>query len=203
MRAIVGDCSIPPPRLLRPVLPIIGRNHVSPFDSAERPEKRPFINPLRLFLYPEVTALLLFNGVIYAVFYGVLTSISTLFQQIYPYLNVTNIGLCFLAVGGGMLIGTTVNGRVLDREYRVIRERLVQSGRLSADAVARDDNFPIEYARFRTMPVWVAIYVVACVGYGWTLQSKVSIAAPLVLHVISKFSHFQTGCLQVLMSFIL
>ena len=95
-----------------------------------------------------------------------------------------------------MLIGTIANGRVLDREYRVIRDRLIQSGKLSANASARDDNFPVEYARFRTMPVWVSIYIVACVGYGWTLQSKVSIAAPLVLHVISKCSHFQMNCLR-------
>ncbi|TCD66496.1 hypothetical protein EIP91_001321 [Steccherinum ochraceum] len=188
LRAIVGDGSIPPPRISRPVIPIIGRHRESNPDQVERPPKKPFVNPIRLFFYPEVTLLLLFNGVIYCVFYGVTASISTLFQEVYPYLNETDIGLCFLAIGGGMCIGTICHGRFLDKEYRVLRAKLIQTGALSPDAAAKDENFPIEVARFRTMPIWVAIFSVCCVGYGWALQRHVNIAVPLLMNIIMGYT---------------
>ena len=55
--------------------------------------------------------MLLFNATLYAVFYGVTASISTLFSDIYPFLNQTDIGLCFLGIGGGMAIGSVIGGR--------------------------------------------------------------------------------------------
>lgn len=39
------------------------------------------------------------NGIIYSVFYGVTATISTLFEEAYPFLSETDIGLCFLAIG--------------------------------------------------------------------------------------------------------
>lgn len=157
-------------------------------EKQERPPRRPFINPLRLFFYPEVTLLLIFNGIVYAVFYGVTASISTLFQRVYPFLNETDIGLCFLAIGGGMLIGSVCNGKLLDREYRVVREKLIRTGALSPEDSGRDENFPIEYARFRTMPIWLGIFTASCIGYGWALQNRVNIAVPLLMNIVSKSS---------------
>lgn len=185
MRAVVGDGSIPPPRISRPIFPIIGREHISTSENIERPPRRPFINPLQLFFYPEVTLLLFFNGVVYAVFYGVTASISTLFQEVYPFLSETDVGLCFLAIGGGMLVGTLVNGKILDREYRVVRDKLVRTGALTLEGAKNDENFPIEYARFRLMPIWLGIFSACCVGYGWALQERVSLAIPLLMQILS------------------
>ncbi|THH33163.1 hypothetical protein EUX98_g1068 [Antrodiella citrinella] len=183
LRAIVGDGSIPPPRISRPIIPIIGRNRISS-DKVEKPPRKPFINPLRLFFYPEVTLLLIFNGVVYAVFYGVTASISTLFKVVYPFLNETDIGLCFLAIGGGMLIGTVAHGKVLDREYRVVKAKLIKEGSLSVEDSRNDETFPIEYARFRTMPIWLGLFTICCIGYGWALEQRVNIAVPLVMQII-------------------
>jgi hypothetical protein len=54
------------------------------------------------------------------VFYGILTPLSTLFEETYKDLDETKIGLCFLGIGGGMAVATVVNGKVLDWEYRRI-----------------------------------------------------------------------------------
>jgi len=195
LRSIVGDGSIPPPPLYRPPLQVIGRGRQNA-DSNEKPPFKKFTNPLRLFLYPDISLLLFFAGIVNAVFYGVVTSISVLFSEVYPFLNETAIGLCFLAYGGGMLIGSLITGKVLDREYRAIKEKLIKKaeqnahlpGAIKPEDVLKEENFPIEYARFRTMPYYFAIFTGAVIGYGWALQSGVSIAVPLVLQVIMGYT---------------
>ena len=174
-----------------PLIPIIGPK-AQETDYSSRGTRRGFANPLLLFLYPDVTLVLLFNGLVYSEFYAITATISTLFQTTYPSLNQTDIGLCFLAIGGGMLVGGVVTGRLLDADYQRIKKTTLQKlernpdKKLLAEDVTKDEHFPIEYARLRTMPVYFAIYVVAAIGYGWCLQAKVSLAGPLVLQVISE-----------------
>ncbi|KAK7695413.1 hypothetical protein QCA50_000049 [Cerrena zonata] len=188
LRAMVGDGSIPPPVYSRPLIPIIGRN--SRNNDSKPPPSQPFANPLRLFLHLDVTILLFANGVIYAVFYGVTASISTLFKEVYPFLGETTIGLCFLSIGGGMLFGGVIAGKVLDREYRRMEKKLLSKTKEkpvdpeSVTQIDKDDEFPIEKARFRTMPIYLALFIVTCAGYGWTLQQGVNIACPLILLII-------------------
>ncbi|KAH9950873.1 major facilitator superfamily domain-containing protein [Amylocystis lapponica] len=186
LRALVGDGSIPPPPLYKPLIPIIGRNRVVEPDHSTRPPPRGFANPLKLFLYPDVTLLLVFNAILYSVFYGVTTSISTLFQQTYPFLNETDIGLCFLAIGGGMLFGGVITGQVLDREYK---------RRITPEDVTKDEYFPIEQARLRLLPVYFAVFVAVCIGYGWALEKKVSIAGPLILQII--LGYMSVSCMNI------
>ncbi|KAH9937306.1 major facilitator superfamily domain-containing protein [Fomitopsis serialis] len=172
LRAYVGDGSIPPPRGYQPFIPVIGRKRKSsaPLDPSARPLRRGFINPFRLFLLPDVSLLLFFNGVVYAVFYGVTTSISTLFQDTYPYLTETEVGLCFLAIGGGMLIGGIVTGKVIDREYRRVKDQMIAASeketdpekKLSPEEVTKEEHFPIEKARLRLMPLYLGLFVVMC-----------------------------------------
>ncbi|KAJ3556518.1 hypothetical protein NM688_g1983 [Phlebia brevispora] len=189
LRSLVGDGSIKPHPFWRPLVPVIGRGHTGMNDH-DKPPKQLFVNPLRLFLRPDVSLLLLFNAVLYAVFYGVTASISSLFSDIYPFLSETAIGLCFLAIGGGMLFGSWFTGLVLDREYKQIKvtmERRCKEDpeyKMNIEDVTKDENFPIEYARFRTMPAYFIVYVAACIGYGWCLDAKVNIAGPLILNIV-------------------
>ncbi|KAL1951425.1 hypothetical protein VTO73DRAFT_574 [Trametes versicolor] len=193
LRALVGNGSIPPPKAYRPLIPIIGRT-AQAADDADKPPRRGFANPLRLFTYPDVSLLLFFNALVYAVFYGVTATISTLFQPIYPFLNETDIGLCFLAIGGGMLIGGVVTGEVLDHEYKRIKRDMIRKveadpeKKIRPEDVTKEEHFPIEYARLRLMPAFFAVYVAACIGYGWCLQAKVNIAGPLILQIIIGWS---------------
>lgn len=91
---MVGNGSVTPPTVSRPVLPIIGRN--KPKTPTVPLPRKPFQNPLRLLLNPDIVILLFFNGLICAVFYGVNASISTIFHQTYPSLSQTQLGLCYL-----------------------------------------------------------------------------------------------------------
>ncbi|KAJ7466887.1 MFS general substrate transporter [Mycena latifolia] len=173
LRSMVGNGSVPPPALSRPIIPIIGRTlRTSP--RAPLPRK-PFQNPLRLLLNPDILILLGFNGLICAVFYGVNASISTIFHAAYPSLNQTQLGLCFIAIGGGMLLGSVMSGKILDWDYQRVKLSIL------SEKPAQDDSFPIEKARMRLLPVLLAFYVACCAAYGWCIERDVAIAGPLVL----------------------
>ena len=109
-------------------------------------------NPFRLFLQPDILLLLAPNAIVNAVFYGITASTSTLFSAAYPFLNVTTIGLCYLVIGGGMILGTSIMGRVLDWEYQTFRKRAetrVATLQLTTADVTKEDFFPLEQVRRR------------------------------------------------------
>ncbi|KZP22047.1 MFS general substrate transporter [Athelia psychrophila] len=193
LRALVGDGSYTPSAIYRPLLPIIGR-HRPVAGDVEKPPKKPFINPFMLFTYPDIVVILIFNGIVYSVFYSVIATISVLFKQAYPYLNEFDIGLCFLAIGGGMIIAGPVIGKLLDRDYESFKNKMIKKvnegggeNGMCAEDVTKEENFPIELVRLRTMPIFLGIFCMATIGYGWCLQAKVSIAVPLILHICMGF----------------
>jgi len=189
LRAIVGDGSIPAGWIYTQPITLISR-HRSTEISSERPAPKPFKNPLLMFTYPEIIVLLIFNGILYAVMYGVTASLSVIFEKVYPYLNQTEIGLCFIPMGLGMLVGSLLSGRALDYYYRKIRDDLIRQTRADSEkyvdpeAIEKDPSFPIEKARLQVLPWVVFVYTTCIIGYGWALQSRVTIAVPLILQSI-------------------
>ena len=191
LRAIVGDGSIPAGWIYTQPISLIGK-HRSAGISSERPERKPFRNPLLMFAYPEIFVLLIFNGTLYAVMYGVTASLSVIFEEVYPYLNQTEIGLCFIPMGLGMLVGSILSGRALDSYYKKIKDDLIRQAQtdseklVNPEAIEKDPSFPIEKARLQILPWVVFVYTTCVIGYGWALQSRVTIVVPLILQFISK-----------------
>jgi hypothetical protein len=186
----VGNGSVEAGWIYTPPVPIVGRNRAMKH-TGDLPPRRPLTNPFTLFTYPDVFILLFFNGTFYAVFYGVTASLSISFEGTYPYLTQTDIGLCFLAIGGGMFLGTTLTGKLMDAHYQKIKANRVSQGQtepkksINSDTCA--ESFPIERTRFQLMPYLVVMFTSCVIGYGWSLQAKTSIAVPLVLQFISAF----------------
>ena len=119
-----------------------------------------FRNPLKLFLQLDILLLLTTNGIVTAVFYGINTSTSSLFLAAYPFLDETTIGLCYLAIGGGMIIASLIMGRVLDWEYQTFRKRVelrITALEPTATDVMREDFFPLEKVRRRPPFVFYAL----------------------------------------------
>jgi len=186
LRAVVGDGSVQSGWIYTPMMPVVGRNRATKHTS-DPPPREPLTNPFKMFMYPDVFILLFFNGTFYAVFYGVTASLSISFEDTYPYLTQTDIGLCFLALGGGMFIGTTVTGKLMNVHYRKIRdnrETQAQTEPKTIDSDSRAQSFPIERVRLQFMPYLIVIYTSCVMGYGWSLQAKTSIAVPLFLQFI-------------------
>lgn len=172
LRSIAGNGSIPVPRYLHPILPIVGRATArNAFDIDASPARpKHSVNPFVLLTYPDVIVLLSFTGIVYAVNYTITATISSAFARIYPHLSETVLGLCYLPVGAGMIIGSSMTGKLLDWEYARIKERV-------------GAHFTIEYARLRLMPFYLLLFVVCVVGWGWAIESRVHMAIPLLLSV--------------------
>jgi hypothetical protein len=196
---MVGDGSISAGWLYTPPISVVG-GHRSMRESNERPPRKPFANPLLMFAYPDVLVLLIFTGAYYAVMYGVTASLSVIFEKVYPYLTQTDLGLCFLGIGGGMLFGTWVSGRLSDAYYRKIRDDIIHQAQSHSEkdvdtkAIEQDPSFPIEKARLQLLPCVLFVYTACVMGYGWSLESKVSIAVPLICQIISKFALCALHC---------
>lgn len=172
LRSIAGNGSIPVPRRLRAVVPVVGRKATQKVaDTESRAKPKQSVNPFILFTYPDVIVLLTFTGLVYAVNYTITATISSSFAKIYPNLSETVLGLCYLPTGAGMIIGSTVTGKVLDWEYDRIKKRT-------------GNAFTIEYARLRLMPYYLTLFVMCVIGWGWTIQAKAHMAAPLCLAVL-------------------
>ena len=148
LKSVVEEGRIRIPILYQPIIPIIGRQ-VSEGPTIARQEVTTKVsrNPFRLFLQPDILLLLALSAVITAVFNAINTSISSLFLSAYPFLNETKIGLCYLAIGGGMILASSVMGRVLDWEYQTFRRRaethISALGLATAD-ITKENFFPLE-----------------------------------------------------------
>lgn len=189
LRAVVGNGSVQAGRIYTPPIRIVGRHRVMKHAS-DLPPREPFTNPFKMFLYPDVFILLFINGTYYAVFYGVTASLSISFEDTYPYLTQTDIGLCFLAIGGGMFIGTTLTGKLMDAYYKKIKNNRTPQAQTEPEKAvdcSAAEPFPIEHVRLKFMPYLIVVYTACVIGYGWSLEAKTSIAVPLTLQFISMF----------------
>ena len=133
--------------LHRPVISLIGRSRHRA-DIIQRPPRAKY-NPFRLLTHVDILGLLVVNAIINSSFYVVLALVSILYQDAYPFLNETTIGLCFLSGGGGMAIGSFVTGRMLDWEYQTFKRRAVSRSVEKEkcepeESATRDDMFPLE-----------------------------------------------------------
>jgi hypothetical protein len=179
----------------------MGRGHKD--SEVECPPARKSHNPFRLFACVDVLNLLVFNSIQYAVFTAILATISSLFKENYPHLTETDIGICYLASGGGLALGAVFCGKLLDWDYRIAKEQLVHNFTPEKGIpghIIRDDDFPIEATRLKRLPLWMVIFCVACTGYGWCFQARTTIAVPLVLQFVSESffdscSWFSAHCL--------
>jgi len=129
------------PVLYQPVIPIISRRTV-PVQGTSVPRKVPR-NPFVLFKNLQVVNTLVIAALINGVMYAIIAPISSIFEEVYPFLNQTKIGLCFLAVGCGMLIGSVVTGRILDWEYQKFKQAAFKEFGEGAD-LSKIPSFPLE-----------------------------------------------------------
>ncbi|CAG9984186.1 unnamed protein product [Clonostachys byssicola] len=191
LRALVGNGSRQPSqRLLRPMIPILGKAETNSFptDDYQRDgtRKQGSANPFRLLTYTDILLTLAYTGIVYAVNYTITSTISSSFSAIYPFLSETDLGLCYLPTGVGMILGSTITGKVLDYDYAKMKKRLDSQHQQSESDVPNDEDnpdIPLEHTRLRTVPALLIIFVGCIIAWGWCIQSKTHIAGPLALQV--------------------
>lgn len=78
---------------------------------------RAIIRPIRMLcLSPLITGLSLYISVAYGFTYLLFSTFGRVFQDQYQYSD-ANLGLTYLGLAGGMLVGLSVTGILLDRTY--------------------------------------------------------------------------------------
>ncbi|KAL2126195.1 hypothetical protein VTI74DRAFT_1486 [Chaetomium olivicolor] len=152
-----------------------------------------FIEPLKLLAEKDILLNLLFGGVVYAIWSMVTSSTTGVFKSRFG-LSELLLGLAFLPNGFGTIVGSTLAGKLMTRDYKAaevaykMAKNLPPTHKLPAKNVPAD--FPIEHARLRNLP-WIAgLFAASTAAYGLsladtTLTSKPGwIAVPLVLQFL-------------------
>ena len=111
-------------------------------------------------------------------------------------LTLTLIG--FRPFSLGAVFGSVLCGRILDWNFR----RVAIDIGVSVDRKRGNElrTFPIERARLEM--IWVPVFVAsaAIVAWGWTLQARTTLAAPLIVFFVAGFSlSGATGILNTLL----
>ncbi|KAJ0367454.1 hypothetical protein COL154_003104 [Colletotrichum chrysophilum] len=196
MRSIAGNGSIRLDGMYRPLARYIRGDpeYIEQGSVKSSPRKKvtfmTFVEPLRLLIQKDILINLVFGGIIYAIWSMVTSSTTGIFKESFG-LNELQIGLCYLPNGLGTIVGSTIVGKLMNKDFAAA-EAAYKSARnepskkkLSSKDVPAD--FPIERARLRRLPWAVIIFVITTAGYGFSMAypSITSlagwIAVPLVL----------------------
>ncbi len=174
---------------------IPGGNSVSRSDSSPDPPSTSFDNPnigktgrgklsvpnplpsIRIIFYPDTALTLWLCAAPYTVWYCIQTSIPLIYGPGYGF-NDLQVGLCFLAGGGGVIAGGWIAGRLMDWSFRRTSAKAGFNGDKRAVDIAR---FPIEEARSTGSIPIMLVSMGAVAGYGWAVQTHTHPAVPLLL----------------------
>ncbi|RFU78622.1 hypothetical protein TARUN_3592 [Trichoderma arundinaceum] len=197
LRSIVANGSRTPsspmgkyPLIVYQKLSKIEWNHDISTVAPDEKKRIDIFGPFRILISKHATPIIVFLSIYYAVWQMSITAMSTLFEQNYN-LKETQIGLTFIANGVGSMVGTLITGKILDRDYKTVKvaydaqmaQTDLENGiELTRSATKAEEDFPIEKARLRLVPVFSIIQCLSILLFGWTIQypHRVHIAVPIV-----------------------
>ena len=188
-RKVVGDGSIPPPRLNQSLTGIIRERSRAKagilVDAAQQEAVRKnyklgFPNPvstLKIATDKEAALILFCGGLVVSLLYAVTTGIPSQFGKIYGF-DELQLGLVYIPFGGGSVISAFTSGKLVDWNYRrhAIRNGLPATKNRYQDLT----EYPIERARLEICLPLLYVAVLSLIGYGWVLDYQTNLAGPLV-----------------------
>ena len=204
-RKVVGDGSIPPPRLNQSLTSIIQeRRRIKAgiaVDAAQQEAIRKnyrlkFPNPLSTLIIAgdKESGLILFcSGLLVAILYATTTGIPYLFGKIYNF-DELQLGLVYIPFGAGSLISAFSTGKAIDWNYR--RHAKKNGFPLTKNRHQDLTNFPIERARLEVALPLLYIGNIGSIAYGWTLNYRTNLAGPLILLFV--FGYGSMAAFQVM-----
>ncbi|KAJ1929601.1 hypothetical protein IWQ60_001031 [Tieghemiomyces parasiticus] len=148
------------------------------------------------------------TAIMFACFYSVNTAVATILAKQYHY-SISRIGLCYITIGAGCIIGALVGGIMADRNFRrqSLRRQAAkaqQPSEADKDAEAFDPtaprvsgkaanvqsppaaNSPYE-ARILFVIFTMTLFPLAMIAWGWCMNFTTSIVFPLICQVIIGF----------------
>ncbi|KAJ5281243.1 hypothetical protein N7478_006615 [Penicillium angulare] len=143
------------------------------------------IGPFRILISKHAAPIIFFLAVYYAVWQMSITAMSSLFKNHYG-LSEIQIGLTFIANGVGSMVGTLITGKILDLDYRKIKAKFEAQSVESSSPDTQEtqtmtqEDFPLEKARLRLVPLFSVLQCLSLILFGWTIQYRVHIAVPII-----------------------
>ncbi|OAD66086.1 hypothetical protein PHYBLDRAFT_152885 [Phycomyces blakesleeanus NRRL 1555(-)] len=141
--------------------------------SVKKKTKR-LVNPLsalRLLLFPNITLAVSFVGVLFLVFYLLNTNFTRTYTIQYN-LNSGIVGICYLPLAFGAMIGGISGGRISDRLYN---KRVVQANGESTPEMRLGG--PLFY-------IAIVLQMFAFTGYGWCVEKNLHFAYGLAFQFL-------------------
>ncbi|KAJ5305159.1 uncharacterized protein N7443_004819 [Penicillium atrosanguineum] len=174
-----------------------GWDHETPPPQLAARKSIGILSPFPILVTKFTSPIILFLAIYYAVWQMSITAMSSLFESRYG-LNEMQIGLTFIANGVGSMVGTLATGKILDRDYRRVKAKYepqsdVEAGDSSKNVVCQED-FPIEKARLRLVPLFSGLQCLSILLFGWTIQysHRIHIAVPIVSTFITGWTAVST-----------
>ena len=204
-RKVVGDGSIPPPKLNQSLTGIIRERRriragvavdVAQQDAVRKNYRLTFPNPLSTLLIAgdKESGLILFcSGLLVAILYATTTGIPYLFGKIYHF-NELQLGLVYIPFGAGSVISAFSTGKAIDWNYRRHAKR--NGFPLTKNRYQDITDFPIEKARLEVALPLLYFGNIGSIAYGWTLDYRTNLAGPLILLFV--FGYGSMAAFQVM-----
>lgn len=157
----------------------LGENHYVSNKDVTTVEKKPSgpsffttlgtsFKPMIVMLHdPTVLLLTAYNTVIFASLYFLNPTITDTFKRIYGYTE-WKVGLCYLAMGGGFMIGSVLSGQHSDYVLAKLSKKS-QDGQKIVSEMRLQAAVP----SFILIPAGYLIY-------GWSTEKRVGVYAPLI-----------------------
>lgn len=154
------------------------------------------LGPVRILLSNHAAPIIIFLAVYYAVWQMSITAMSSLFKTRYGLTEI-QIGLTFIANGVGSMVGTLITGKILDKDYRSVKAKYEASLDTERRESMQEEDFPLEKARLRLVPIFSLVQCLSILLFGWTIQypHKVHIAVPIVSTFITGWTAVSTQSL--------
>lgn len=205
LRSIVGNGSVQPTTLIQKwplnMYRATTKTKSNQQDAPNSPRKKiDLLGPLRILCSKQTVFLIGFLAIYYAVWQMSITAISSLFEERYG-LSETQIGLTFIANGAGSIIGTLITGKILNLDYQKVKATFEARVHDGSDGIpeseedrARQDDFPIEAARLRLVPIFALVQCLSVLVFGWSIQypRRVPIAIPIISTFFSGWTVIST-----------
>ncbi|OKL60919.1 hypothetical protein UA08_03184 [Talaromyces atroroseus] len=147
----------------------------------QAPKKRiDLTGPFRILVSKHSAPIIVFLAIYYAVWQMSITAMSSLFEQKYG-LSEIQIGLTFIANGVGSMVGTLITGRLLDLDYHKVKAAFeAQVDPEGSNNALGENDFPLEKARLRLVPIFACLQCLSLILFGWTIQYTVHISVPII-----------------------
>ncbi|KJR87362.1 MFS multidrug transporter [Sporothrix schenckii 1099-18] len=158
--------------------------------SSSNRKKVDVLASLRILFSKQAGPVVLFLATYYAGWQMCITAMSTLFASEYD-LSETQIGLTFISNGIGSIVGTLIAGKLLDMDYRRVKNTAV-AAEDGPEGGTVDSHVSLEKARLRLLPIFATIQCGSLLMFGWTIDRHVHIAAPIVSTFITGWTAITT-----------